>query len=40
MFELLTGRVLFPGDNEIDMIHRIHAVLGTPDSNVLSRIKK
>ncbi|KAJ1552058.1 hypothetical protein HK405_012844, partial [Cladochytrium tenue] len=30
LYELLTSNPLFPGSNEVDQIHRIHAVLGTP----------
>ncbi|CAB3259494.1 unnamed protein product [Arctia plantaginis] len=31
MAELYTGRPLFPGNSEIDQLHKICAILGTPD---------
>jgi len=39
MFEILTLVPLFPGKNELDMIHRIHNILGTPSQKVLDRLK-
>jgi len=39
MFEILTLVPLFPGKNELDMIHRIHNILGTPPQHVLDRFK-
>jgi len=39
MFEVLTLVPLFPGKNELDMIHRIHNILGTPPQHVLDRFK-
>ncbi|XWV26030.1 cyclin domain fused to cyclin-dependent serine/threonine protein kinase [Tupanvirus soda lake] len=35
---ILSGQDLFPGDCEIDMIHRIFRVLGTPTENFCSEI--
>jgi len=40
MFEILTLVPIFPGNNEMDMIHRIHNVIGTPHQRVLDRFKK
>jgi renal tumor antigen len=40
MFEILTLVPLFPGKNELDMIHRIHNILGTPSQKVLDRFKR
>jgi len=40
MFEILTLVPLFPGSNELDMIHRIHNIIGTPHPRVLERFKK
>lgn len=34
-YELLTKIPLFPGDNELDQLHRIHYVLGTPSERLL-----
>lgn len=31
---------LFPGDNELDQIHKIHNILGTPDQSLLDRFQK
>jgi len=39
MFEMLTLVPLFPGKNELDMIHRIHNILGTPSQKILDRFK-
>jgi len=39
MYEILTLVPLFPGKNELDMIHRIHNVLGTPAQEILDRFK-
>lgn len=39
-YELLTLAPLFPGDNELDQLHRIHAVLGVPSKRTLSRFRK
>lgn len=38
-FEVLSLFPLFPGSNELDQIHRIHNVLGTPSLEVLERLK-
>eukprot|EP00804_Cyclotella_cryptica_P008793 CCRYP_015639-RD/>CCRYP_015639-RD protein AED:0.06 eAED:0.06 QI:2627/1/1/1/0.85/0.62/8/318/480 len=40
LFELTTLYPLFPGADEIDQINRIHRVLGTPSSTVLSKLMK
>jgi len=39
-FEILSLFPLFPGKNELDQIHKIHDVLGTPPKHVLSRFKR
>jgi len=39
MYEIMTLVPLFPGKNELDMIHRIHNVLGTPPQEILNRFK-
>lgn len=38
-YEILTFIPLFPGDNELDQLHKIHEILGTPTSKLLSRFK-
>ena len=38
LYEVLTKMPLFPGNNELDQLHRIHAVLGTPDAQLLRKM--
>ncbi|KAI8822611.1 kinase-like domain-containing protein [Fimicolochytrium jonesii] len=38
LFEIVAKVPLFPGSNELDQLHRIHAVLGTPPREVLKGI--
>lgn len=38
LFEILTKSPLFPGSNELDQLHRIHAILGTPSQKVLKKM--
>ena len=38
MAELLTGQVLFPGNDHIDQLNRILQVCGTPDKEFLQKI--
>lgn len=40
MYEILTLVPLFPGENEMDMIHKIHDIFGTPAQHVLDNFKK
>jgi len=35
LFEIISKNPLFPGNNELDQIHKIHSILGTPDPQVL-----
>ncbi|KAK2950075.1 putative MAPK/MAK/MRK overlapping kinase [Blattamonas nauphoetae] len=39
-FEILMLYPLFPGRDEVDQIHRIHKVLGTPSPTFLAKLKK
>ena len=39
-FEIITLFPLFPGDNEIDQIGKIHNILGPPSSEILSQFRK
>jgi renal tumor antigen len=39
-FEVMALFPLFPGSNELDQVHRIHKVLGTPDPLVLAEFEK
>lgn len=38
-YEMLTLQPLFPGENEVDQLHKIHEVLGTPTREMLERFK-
>lgn len=38
IYECITGEPVFPGVNDIDMLDKIHKLLGTPDYNTLSNI--
>jgi renal tumor antigen len=38
-YEMLTLQPLFPGENEIDQLHKIHDVLGSPSPKLLERFK-
>lgn len=40
LFELLTGKPLFPGRHEIDQICRIHNLLGTPSKDILAEYRR
>ena len=40
LFEVISLFPLFPGDNELDQVHKIHNILGTPDDNLLNKFKK
>lgn len=40
MFEIIALFPLFPGKDEVDQIHRIHAVCGTPTRECLSYIRR
>jgi renal tumor antigen len=39
-FEIVTLFPLFPGDNELDQINKIHNILGTPNEELLNQFKK
>ncbi|KAJ3189645.1 hypothetical protein HK101_008822, partial [Irineochytrium annulatum] len=38
LYEILTRVPLFPGSNELDQLHRIHLVMGTPSPKVLKQM--
>lgn len=38
-YEMLTLKPLFPGCNELDQLHKIHQILGTPTIQYLQRLK-
>jgi serine/threonine protein kinase len=40
MFEIIALFPLFPGNNELDQVHKIHNILGTPSANVLDRFRR
>lgn len=39
LFELISLYPLFPGSDEVDQLNRIHKVVGTPPSTVLTKMK-
>lgn len=39
-YEMLTMKALFPGDNEIDQLAKIHEVLGSPSARTLEKMKQ
>ena len=39
-FEVMSLYPLFPGNNELDQIHKIHNIMGTPPTELLNRLKK
>ncbi len=39
-FEILSLFPLFPGENELDQIHKIHNILGTPPKELLDKFQK
>ena len=39
-FEVLSLFPLFPGNNELDQVHKIHNILGTPPREILDHFKK
>lgn len=38
-FEILTLNPLFPGENELDQLHKIHEILGSPPDVLMARFK-
>lgn len=39
-FEIMALYPLFPGQNELDQVHKIHNILGTPPLEILNKLKK
>jgi len=39
-FEIESLYPLFPGTNELDQIHKIHTILGTPSTELLTKMKR
>ena len=39
-FEIYALFPLFPGNNELDQVHKIHNILGTPAIELLDKFKK
>ncbi|XP_074651278.1 MAPK/MAK/MRK overlapping kinase-like isoform X2 [Tubulanus polymorphus] len=38
-FEIMSLHPLFPGSNEVDQIAKIHDVMGTPEANILNKLR-
>ena len=39
LYEVATLQPLFPGKNEVDQIHKIHSILGSPSDHVLAEFR-
>lgn len=39
LFEVLTGRPLFPGKQQLDQLNKIHSILGTPSKAILAQFQ-
>ena len=39
-YEILTLQPLFPGKTEVDQVHKIHKILGTPSKQLIDHFKK
>ena len=39
-FEILALFPLFPGNNELDQVHKIHNILGTPSAELLAKFQR
>ena len=37
MFEVVSLFPLFPGNDELDQVNKIHNILGTPDETLLAK---
>ena len=40
LFEVLALFPLFPGNDELDQVHRIHNIMGSPPKDLLDRFQK
>lgn len=40
MFEVISLFPIFPGQNEVDQIERVHQILGSPQPELLEQFKK
>ena len=38
LYEIITKAPLFPGSNELDQVHKIHNVMGTPSQKLLKKL--
>jgi serine/threonine protein kinase len=38
LYEIITKAPLFPGSNELDQLHRIHGIMGTPSPKLLKKM--
>ncbi|KAH6564994.1 hypothetical protein BASA50_001618 [Batrachochytrium salamandrivorans] len=38
LYEIISKAPLFPGSNELDQLHKIHAILGTPSNTLLQKM--
>ena len=40
LFEVLSLFPLFPGNNELDQVHKIHNIVGTPEEELLAKFQR
>ena len=40
LFEVISLFPLFPGNDEVDQVHKIHNILGSPDKSLLANFQK
>ena len=40
LFEIISLFPLFPGNDELDQVHKIHNIVGTPDESLLAKFQK
>jgi len=40
LFEVVSLFPLFPGNDELDQVHRIHNIMGSPPKELLDKFKK
>mmetsp|Transcript_34735 Transcript_34735/g.53344 ORF Transcript_34735/g.53344 Transcript_34735/m.53344 type:complete len:87 (+) Transcript_34735:477-737(+) len=40
LFEILSKAPLFAGEDEVDQVHKIHSILGSPEPRLLDRFSR
>ena len=39
LYEMITKAPLFPGSNELDQLHKIHDVTGSPSASLVKKLQ-